>query len=462
MDILAANDQENRVRAFQAGAAGKPVNNGSLKPFAAKTPGPRAPKTPFKVPLNDENATFRTGKPGMKMIGKGNAISLEKNAFVTPAGPRTTRAPLGMKTTNAKTKAFQTPAPLSASAKTQKLSPRLRRPKVKVHQAEPAQDEQQEEEREIEYMPPREVPLPDDFDDLPSDWKFPMFEGKNLTRGIGSAYFNPIGDDGLTKWQREEQEALARDKKKSDEEMERIFADINAKEEAEIRKSFGIDLPREKLSETTTAKPRSGPSTLKSRSAAAALSPPQKPSYLASTTTTATKPRVPSAPLFRKTPKPAPINPSASRHATAISASKSTIGYGQSRNTSTSRKPLSNLINPAPSAPTVKRPTTAASTTSRRPTSQSGPRIPSVRTPFSRSSSTSTAATLIPSSVDQPQQQTNRTEEDVERELRLLALANEEDDEDVDAWMEGFMEQNNGGALEMDEELEGFQFVVPE
>lgn len=86
MDILAANDQENRVRAFQAGAAGKSVNNGSLKPLGAKTPGPRAPKTPFKVPLNDENATFRTGKSGMKTVGKGTAGGFEKNAFVTPAG----------------------------------------------------------------------------------------------------------------------------------------------------------------------------------------------------------------------------------------------------------------------------------------------------------------------------------------------------------------------------------------
>lgn len=61
-----------------------------------------------------------------------------------------------MKTTNAKTKAFQTPAPLTDSAKTQKkTSPRLRRPKVKVHQAEAVKDEAAEEELEIEYMPPK-------------------------------------------------------------------------------------------------------------------------------------------------------------------------------------------------------------------------------------------------------------------------------------------------------------------
>lgn len=76
-------------------------------------------------------------------------------------GPRN-RAPLGMKTTNVKTKAFLTPAPLMAepaSAKTQikSKSPRLRRPKVKVHR-EPDEDaiKADEEEPEIEYMPPRE------------------------------------------------------------------------------------------------------------------------------------------------------------------------------------------------------------------------------------------------------------------------------------------------------------------
>ena len=77
------------------------------------------------------------------------------------------RAPLGMKTTNAKAKAFQTPAPLSIehgkekSSVPKSLSPRMRRAKVKVHQEEPVKLEAQDEEPEIEYMPPqpkRELP----------------------------------------------------------------------------------------------------------------------------------------------------------------------------------------------------------------------------------------------------------------------------------------------------------------
>jgi len=87
MDLLAANDQENRVRSFAGGAAGKALGN-SLKPqsFAAKTPGNRVPKTPFKVPLNDENDLGKTGKGGLKTNGKGKQTTLDKNAFITPAG----------------------------------------------------------------------------------------------------------------------------------------------------------------------------------------------------------------------------------------------------------------------------------------------------------------------------------------------------------------------------------------
>jgi hypothetical protein len=71
-------------------------------------------------------------------------------------GPRN-RAPLGAKTTNAR--ALQTPAPLNAEPSPDKasiktVSPRLRRAKVKIHQAQSVGFEDVEE-RDIEYMPPR-------------------------------------------------------------------------------------------------------------------------------------------------------------------------------------------------------------------------------------------------------------------------------------------------------------------
>jgi hypothetical protein len=73
MDVLAANDQENLAQRFQAGAAGKSLNAG-LKGAN------KAPKTPFKVPLNDENDVQKGGKSALK-TGLKNT-----NAFVTPAG----------------------------------------------------------------------------------------------------------------------------------------------------------------------------------------------------------------------------------------------------------------------------------------------------------------------------------------------------------------------------------------
>jgi hypothetical protein len=83
MATLAAHDQENAVRSLQVGPGGKP-----LKLFG-ETPANKAPKTPFKLPLNDENNFTRGGKQD----GKGSLFlttqkggKLDASAFVTPAG----------------------------------------------------------------------------------------------------------------------------------------------------------------------------------------------------------------------------------------------------------------------------------------------------------------------------------------------------------------------------------------
>ncbi len=77
-------------------------------------------------------------------------------------GPRT-RAPLGAKTTNAKAKALQTPAPQPVDndlGKPIQKSASARKPKPRVSHAEMTKlevlgDKDELEEREIEYMPPR-------------------------------------------------------------------------------------------------------------------------------------------------------------------------------------------------------------------------------------------------------------------------------------------------------------------
>ena len=85
--MLALRDQENLVHAQQTTAAAKPLNQ-SLKSLQPKTPGTRAPKTPFKVPLNDENDPLAFGKRTMKTNGNvnGNTAKFVKDAFVTPLG----------------------------------------------------------------------------------------------------------------------------------------------------------------------------------------------------------------------------------------------------------------------------------------------------------------------------------------------------------------------------------------
>jgi hypothetical protein len=89
--MLAARDQENLVHGHQQAAAAKPLNQSS-RTLQPKTPGNRYPKTPLKLPLNDENAP--TGFGGKTVKGKGLEIlatgkkgaALDKNAFVTPLG----------------------------------------------------------------------------------------------------------------------------------------------------------------------------------------------------------------------------------------------------------------------------------------------------------------------------------------------------------------------------------------
>lgn len=474
------------MRNLHVGPSGKPLNAAG-KPFAAKTPANKAPKTPFKLPLNDENVFTK----GAKGDGKGSLLmttakgaKLDASAFVTPAGrlygnvdtatpltqhagPRN-RAPLGAKTTNAKGKAFQTPAPLGSSAKTLKASPRLRRPKVKVHQPE-VEAESEDDVPEIEYMPPKEVPLLDDMDDyIPRDWDFSVLSGDNAMRGITSAYHNPVEDDGRTKGQREFEESLERDRKKRDQEFDKIFAAQMAKDDAETKRYFGITEPKKEalkptVRTTSSARPATGLSTMRARSAAAALAPTDRSTPRFGTSTTAAKARVPTGLISgRKTPK-TPAEPTAARqarHASALASSKSTIGYAQGRavrSGSAMRPPLSNVTKPSgPNLSTTKRAgTTTPSFASAHQRTVSAAASTRSR-PFSRSSSVSTNATLVAAPPADPFEE---TAESVERELELLAL--QDDMGDDEAWMNSFSDQL-GGVDPLDEDLVDFQLQRPE
>lgn len=84
--MLALRDQENLVHTHQTVAAAKPLNQ-DVKHLQPKTPGNRAPRTPFRVPLNDENNPLAFGKKSIKANGNRNGdTKLGKDAFVTPLG----------------------------------------------------------------------------------------------------------------------------------------------------------------------------------------------------------------------------------------------------------------------------------------------------------------------------------------------------------------------------------------
>ncbi|KAI9840810.1 MAG: hypothetical protein M1837_001283 [Sclerophora amabilis] len=246
--MLAARDKENLVHNHQTTAATKPLNQGN-KQAPPKTPGNRAPKTPFKVSLNDENAAtgFDAGKPVLKTNGKGlgnvgaggkKAGPGDKNAFITPLGPRN-RAPLGLKTTNAKAKAFQTPAPSLHRVSIKDEDPPLKsnnagksKPQIapvrttKVELQDRPDEVNLDEERDIEYMPPKPKDLPDYPDDFPPDMDYSQLKGANLTRGWYSHFCNPVDEHGVSLSERRSREQSEKIDKEIEELSWRIIEEM--------------------------------------------------------------------------------------------------------------------------------------------------------------------------------------------------------------------------------------------
>ncbi|PIA90643.1 hypothetical protein CB0940_11107 [Cercospora beticola] len=325
------NQDENAINAQQQVAAAKPLNQ-SVRGLAPKTPANKPTfKTPARDNKHDENSKLDFGKAG----GKPGKADL--NAFVTPANNRP-RAPLGNKTTNAK--ALQTPAlQVPSEDKPKATSPRLRRSKIKVHESlDTAHDvlNTDPEEREIEYMPPRGVPLNDDPDDiLPHPMNLDLLKGENLTRGWWAQYSQRDIDDEFSDLEEKIEKAEAQRKKE------------------EVRKAKAASKPSTSRTGTAAA-PKAAPSSLRAKTAASALStkPIARPAPMARARLT--------GPATSATRKPAPAsgNP---RFAAAKAASNSTIGYSKGRSVSTSTRPPLSNIHSRPQAP--KEPAQPKSTT---------------------------------------------------------------------------------------------------
>jgi hypothetical protein len=93
--MLAARDQENLVHGHHQVAMSKSLNQSTRGGLQPKTPGNKYPKTPLRIPLNDENAPTVFGGKSVKGKGLENLVAdgkkgatFDKNAFVTPNGTR--------------------------------------------------------------------------------------------------------------------------------------------------------------------------------------------------------------------------------------------------------------------------------------------------------------------------------------------------------------------------------------
>ncbi|MCJ1333242.1 hypothetical protein MMC10_009936 [Thelotrema lepadinum] len=398
--LLAQKDQENLTYGHQTAAAAKPFNQGN-RALASKTPGNKTAKTPFKLPLNDENG-IEAAKTGLKK-SKGNddlftgpkKTASNKNAFATPVAPKT-RAPLGQKTTNAKAKPFQTPAALQLDnglGKSKQNSVSARKPKLRVSHTEPVKVDvlgaNVEEEPDIEYMPPRAKDLPDYPDDIDPNINLSMFENGAMRRDFFTHLNHHKGWDGLSRVEREQ----IRDKRA----LEKYEAEIEAHaaytsesdyiscfhdpecptqdclEAPEIRRKarakydqkmadvaahfeslppIGLDYMKRQPVPKKQVNITKGPTFEASKRAASTLSiPKQKITVISKPPTKqSVTARLPSALVSRPKKPTQPTNPSSMRHSAAVAASNTTMGYSKGRAASASLNKARNSQSTGPTS----------------------------------------------------------------------------------------------------------------
>lgn len=382
--MLAARDQENLAYSHHAGAASKPQNQG-MRHIQPKTPGARFPKTPLKVPLNDENTNAGFGGKSMlrtkgnneniATIGKGGN-GLGKSNLVTPLGmsahllallvptfspseqmnssnieilePRTSRAPLGNKTTNAKARAGPTGGGVKDIVrefeKTQAKPTTVKRPKQAAPHIETSRLEIHNdkagplEEEDIEYAPPQQKDIPYESDVIPRGaMTFKSLKPENMLRGYYDFYFNPVDENGVSLKEREMEEQRQRDLQRLD---ERVRKDMD-----EFDWSVG-DVPeskpvkkRDTLAVDSTAKATGTlskrPSTITSRRAVSALAMAPKAGSIPQpkNRNPSTMAKAPSylLPARKSAQRPVLTRESSAERAPAVAASRSTLGYSKGR-----------------------------------------------------------------------------------------------------------------------------------
>jgi hypothetical protein len=253
---------------------------------------------------------------------------------------------LGNKTTNAKARAFRTPAPVQQTAKPEKTLKKAStarksvKSKIRVAPSEPVDfnvlsNDPESDVPDIEYCPPHPVELPDPPEDITYDDTFPYLRGKNLCAGYGEVYDVPRDEHGLTLQERKDQEAYAKHMK-----------DFEDKWLEELKKPFQLEDEDGIVDNMIAAGPKkqgSNIDTIRARNAVSVLS--SKPQTRLPSA--AMKETASSMQKKKLAHNPKPTNPSLMRHNAAVAASRTTLGYSKGRNVSanlsTKRLPVPNI-----------------------------------------------------------------------------------------------------------------------
>ncbi len=276
--------------------------------------------------------------------------------------PRTARAPLGNKTTNAKAKAgLQTPGVKGITRDLEKtnikptatLRPKHAAPQAETSKLEVHTDKDPLDEEEIEYAPPRLKDIPYESDVFPDGvLTFEGLKPENLFKGYYQYYFNRVDAEGKTAVERDMEQRQKRSFERGEEQIRKDMEefDWSIGDIPESKDVFKKKIAAAPVATAATAAagrsmvgaaPRQ-PSTIASRKAASALALSAKTSNVAQPKLTKTAMPAPvKAPtrglLLPKRRPAAPISQptiQARERAAAVAASRSTLGYNKGRSIS--------------------------------------------------------------------------------------------------------------------------------
>lgn len=239
------------------------------------------------------------------------------------------------------------------------------------------------EEEDIEYASPKPEDLPYESDIIPAGaLTFEGLKPEHRLKGYYNHYFNPVDENGVTIQEREMEERRQRDFKRLDEQVRKDMDEFDwsigdVPETKTVKQSKPLATVSEAGEGTLTGNNRpvsrglpKQPPTIAARKAASALALAPKPTNTLLNARGLNSKPPPSAfkgpssllPLTRKAPRPAITRESSTDRATAVAASRSTLGYSKGRSTSSAIQGSTRPKTPAgPSKRTLTRSVSTAS-----------------------------------------------------------------------------------------------------